>query len=65
MYVCICHGHRERDIREAAKSGLRCARDVFRRLGKPPQCGRCLVVATRVIDEVHDARAPVALAQAS
>jgi uncharacterized protein YbaA (DUF1428 family) len=19
MYVCICHGHRERDIREAAK----------------------------------------------
>ena len=65
MYVCICHGHRERDIREAAQSGLRCARDVYRHLGKPPQCGRCLVVAARVIDEVHDNRPPVALAQAS
>jgi bacterioferritin-associated ferredoxin len=53
MYVCICHGHRERDIREAAKSGLRRARDVYRHLGKPPQCGRCLEVAARVIDEVH------------
>lgn len=65
MYVCICHGHRERDIREAAKTGLRCARDVYRHLGKPPQCGRCLVVAAQVIDEVHETPAPHALAQAS
>jgi bacterioferritin-associated ferredoxin len=54
MYVCICHGHRERDIREAAKTGLRGAREVYRHLGKPPQCGRCLVVAAQVIDEVHE-----------
>lgn len=65
MYVCICHGHRERDIREAAKKGLRCARDVYRHLGKPPQCGRCLVVAAQVIDQVHANSAPPALAQAS
>ena len=53
MYVCICNGHRERDIREAAKTGLRCVRSVYRHLGKPPQCGRCLTFAARVIDEVH------------
>jgi bacterioferritin-associated ferredoxin len=68
MYVCICNGHRERDIREAAKTGLRCARDVYRHLGKPPQCGRCLTFATQVIDEVHEAVGagqPQALARAS
>jgi bacterioferritin-associated ferredoxin len=53
MYVCICNGHRERDIREAAKTGLRCAREVYRHLGKPPKCGRCLAVASQVIEEVH------------
>ena len=55
MYVCICNGHRERDIREAAKTGLRGVREVYRHLGKPPQCGRCLVFASQVIDEVHEA----------
>jgi bacterioferritin-associated ferredoxin len=54
MYVCICNGHRERDIREAAKTGLRCVRSVYRHLGKPPQCGRCLTFAAKVIDEVHE-----------
>ena len=58
MYVCICNGHRERDIREAAKTGLRAVRDVYRHLGKPPQCGRCLTFAAQVIDEVHDSVAP-------
>lgn len=53
MYVCICNGHRERDIREAAKSGLRCARAIYRHLGKPPRCGRCLEFAARLIEEVH------------
>lgn len=57
MYVCICNGHRERDIREAARTGLRCAKAVYKHLGKPPRCGRCLVVATEVIKEVHSAEA--------
>ena len=60
MYVCLCNGHRERDIREAAKTGLKAARDVYRHLGKPPKCGRCLVVATKVIEEVHQTAAAVA-----
>jgi bacterioferritin-associated ferredoxin len=68
MYVCICNGHRDRDIREAAKTGLKCAREVYRHLGKPPQCGRCLVLATQMIEEVHrsgGAPEPEALARAS
>lgn len=53
MYVCICNGHRDGDIREAAKTGLRCAVKIYRHLGKPPRCGRCLSFAKEVIAEVH------------
>jgi bacterioferritin-associated ferredoxin len=58
MYICICNGHREHDIRQAAESGLRCAREIYTHLGKPPRCGRCLEVAAKVIDEVHASMAP-------
>jgi len=65
MYVCICNGHRDSDIREAARrEGLRSAREIYRRLGKPVRCGRCLEVATQVIEEVH-ATLPAAAAEVS
>jgi bacterioferritin-associated ferredoxin len=53
MYVCICNGHRDHDIRRAAATGLRCPREIYSHLGKPARCGRCLDLAARVIDEVH------------
>jgi bacterioferritin-associated ferredoxin len=66
MYVCICNGHRESDIRAVAQTGLTCAREIYARLGKPPRCGRCLDTAAQVIAEVHGpelARAPGGRAQ--
>ena len=53
MYVCICNGHRDHDIREAARSGLRCPREIYRRLGKPARCGQCLDLASQLVEEVH------------
>ena len=53
MYVCICNGHRDSEIRAAAAQGLRCVREIYRSLGKPPRCGRCLSFATELVDEVH------------
>lgn len=61
MYVCICNGHRDRDIRAVAKTGIRCAKAVYRQLGKPPQCGRCLDLAAQVIAEVHAETSSAAL----
>jgi bacterioferritin-associated ferredoxin len=55
MYICICNGHKERDIRAAAASGLRCPREIYTQLGKPPRCGRCLELAAQVIEDVHSA----------
>jgi bacterioferritin-associated ferredoxin len=53
MFVCICNGHRDRDIREVARTGLRCPREIYRQLGKPARCGQCLDFASQLIDEVH------------
>ncbi|HUF71774.1 MAG TPA: (2Fe-2S)-binding protein [Gammaproteobacteria bacterium] len=57
MYICICNGHRDSDIRAKAAEGLRCAREIYRHLGKPARCGRCLDLAARVVDEVHESLA--------
>lgn len=53
MYICLCNGHRERDIRAVAETGLRCPRTIYRQLGGPPRCGRCLPMAKQVVDEVN------------
>ena len=65
MYVCICNGHREHDIRRAAATCLRCARAIYSHLGKPVRCGRCLDVAARVIEEVHGATSREAVEQSA
>ena len=54
MYVCICNGHRDSDIRAAAETGLRCPREIYQHLGKPARCGRCLDVASALVNEVHE-----------
>ncbi len=53
MYVCLCNGHREDDIREAARAGFTCAQQIYQKLGKPPRCGRCLEFADELIKEVR------------
>lgn len=53
MYVCMCNGYRDAEIRELARSGIRCARTAYRTLGGEPRCGKCLTVAQDLIDRVH------------
>ena len=50
MYVCICNGYREAEIREVAGEGITRAQDAYMALGNGPCCGRCLDVAQAVID---------------
>ena len=60
MFVCVCNRYRDSEIREAARSGMTCAREIYTSLGKPPRCGRCLEFAAEVIaEERDDAPAPV------
>jgi bacterioferritin-associated ferredoxin len=53
VYVCICNGYRDAEIREAAREGARCAHEAYWALGNGPCCGRCLPVAQSLIDRVH------------
>ncbi|MGF1611514.1 MAG: bacterioferritin-associated ferredoxin [Kiloniellales bacterium] len=51
MYVCICNGYRDSELRELASSGVSCAIEAYRTLGSGPCCGRCVPVAQQIIDE--------------
>jgi bacterioferritin-associated ferredoxin len=51
MYVCICNGIRESELRCAAR---RCPGDadaVYAALGKQPQCAQCLDDAAEILIE--------------
>jgi bacterioferritin-associated ferredoxin len=58
MYVCLCNGYRDEEIREVAESGVRCAREAYLTLGNGPCCGTCLDCAQEIVDSVHAPSAP-------
>ena len=41
MYVCLCNGYTERQIRGCA-AACTTVSDVYRSLGSPPRCGKCV-----------------------
>lgn len=55
MYVCVCNGLTERDVRTAARScGRRDPKDIYGHLGCAVACGACVPHARSVIDaEAH------------
>ena len=56
MYVCICNGVTERDIRQAAEAGCRTVSELTMRTGCGATCGTCLDTATALLDEVRNTR---------
>ena len=55
MVVCICNAIREKEVREAARSGARSARCMFRQVGRKPKCGQCLSFADSIVVSEHAA----------
>lgn len=51
MYVCLCHGITDREIRQAADSGVNSMRQLGRELGVGTQCGRCACTAREILRE--------------
>ena len=51
MYVCLCNGVTDSQIREAAEQGARSVRDLERCLGVASSCGRCQPCAEELLDE--------------
>jgi bacterioferritin-associated ferredoxin len=42
MYVCLCHGFTDGDVRNALNGGCRSVAAVYRHLADRPQCGKCV-----------------------
>ena len=57
MYVCICNGVTDRDIRQAAEAGCRTMTELTMRTGAGANCGSCIEMATQLLDETHTRRA--------
>ena len=61
MYVCLCNGYRDVELRELAGKGIASAAEAYKALGKGPDCGRCLDCAQQIIDQVHGRPAAMAV----
>jgi bacterioferritin-associated ferredoxin len=42
MYICLCHGFTDGDVRGAIRQGCRSVAAVYRHLADRPQCGKCV-----------------------
>ena len=52
MYICICNGITDREIRECAEAGLCSMRDLECSLGVGINCGRCRDAAAEILQEL-------------
>ena len=55
MYVCICNGVTERQIREAATAGCTTVAELTMRTGAGANCGSCLDMAMDVLQAAQAA----------
>ncbi|TLU65271.1 bacterioferritin [Thalassotalea litorea] len=51
MYVCICHGITEQQIKESTLEGASSMRCLRTQLAVASSCGKCSPVAKMVLDE--------------
>jgi bacterioferritin-associated ferredoxin len=57
VYICICNGITDRDIRSCVQQGACCMADLQRELGVATQCGRCETHAKELLPESESAQA--------
>lgn len=55
MYICLCNGYRESEVRDMARKGYTAAEEAYEALGDGPCCGQCVDFAQEIMDEERDA----------
>lgn len=53
MYVCVCHGVTDREIRRAAEDGCRDVYELTMRTGCGSSCGSCVSLAADILAETN------------
>ena len=56
MYVCICNGVTERQVREAADAGCASVSELTMRTGLGATCGSCIATAEVLLQEARERR---------
>ena len=51
MFVCLCNGITESQIRAVASTGISTLEELTERLGVASQCGQCGAMAQAVLEE--------------
>jgi len=49
MYVCLCNGIRETELKQLGREGVRDVHEAFERLDSEPACTCCLEEAANVL----------------
>ncbi len=65
MYVCLCRGITDRDIRNAIHEGANSLADIEQRLGAGTGCGGCRDFTSRLLEDSQRREAVEALAYAA
>ena len=42
MYICLCHGFTDKQVRSAIADGRRSVAEIYSSLGARPRCGKCV-----------------------
>ena len=64
MIVCLCRGLSERELRGLLAGGIRSTEEVSRSCGAGGDCGACLSMIDRLVEDVHRRAARGALVAA-
>ncbi|MDX5298082.1 MAG: bacterioferritin-associated ferredoxin [Gammaproteobacteria bacterium] len=62
MYVCVCYGVTDRDIRAAVDNGCTSMRQLSRELNVGRQCGRCASMTRELLVDTLDEQRAMMLA---
>ena len=65
MYICLCNGITDREIRQCAQAGNCSMRDLECTLGVGVSCGRCREAAGEILAETRASSGTHLVAQAA
>ena len=65
MYVCLCNGFTDRQVRGVAPNVKCSAAGVYRALGVRPQCGKCVPTVREILRDLAPVTSDDGLASAA
>ncbi|MCW8194258.1 hypothetical protein F6455_05635 [Proteobacteria bacterium 005FR1] len=51
MYVCLCNGITDREIKQSIREGASSLQDLHDNLGVASQCGQCACLTQELLDD--------------